>query len=229
MSASFPEPSVCVTYRNALYGFFEGKGVPLFFKKDSVIEFGGKPASYVYLIKEGVVKQCFLDHSGNSKTLLLLTKGDLFGEITLLQQNIDLVITEAHSDVEVERMPADLFLQITEYEPRIYYYISLMLSSKARIFMAQVQDSSFEDTMHKLKNLLWRLSCQLGTPVPGGIKIVPRFTHEDLARMISSTRSTVTKKMRVLETERFLEVSSRHIIIKKNPDAYASGNSGNPG
>jgi len=214
MNTIIPEKSVCSTYRNELFHFFAGKGTPMVFKKKTIIEFGGKPADHVYLIKKGVVQQYFLDHSGDTKILLLLTKGDLFGEITLFQRDKDLVLTQAHSDVEVNKLPADLFLDLAEKNPKIYFYISLMLSNKARIFMAQVQDSSFCDTIYKLKNLLIRLSYQHGADVPGGTRIIPRFTHDDLARMISSTRSTVSKKMKILEDDGFIEVSNHHIIVK---------------
>lgn len=208
------EKSVCSAYRNALLNFFSGKGTILVFRKKTNIEFGGNPANYVYLIRKGVVQQHFLDQSGNIKTLLILTKGDLFGEITLFQGDLDLVITQAHGDVEVEKIPADLFSSLLEKNPQIYYYISLMLSSKARIFMAQVKDSSFCDATQKLKNLLLRLSFQHGEDVKEGTRIIHRFTHEDLARMISSTRSTVTKKMKTLENEGFIEIVNHYIIVR---------------
>ncbi|MHB1395131.1 MAG: Crp/Fnr family transcriptional regulator [Clostridia bacterium] len=209
-----PTKSICSTYRNALFDFFSGKGTTFVYHKKNVIESGGKPASSVYLIKKGVVQQYFLDHDGDIKTLLILTKGDLFGEITLFQQDKDLVITQSHGDVEVEKIPVDIFLTLLEANPKIYYYISLMLSNKARIFMAQVEDSSFCDITHKLRNLLTRLSYQHGEDVISGTKIIHRFTHEDLAGMISSTRSTVTKTMKVLEDEGFIEISNHYIIVK---------------
>lgn len=164
-------------------------------------------------MKRGFVQQYFLDYNGESKTLLLLTKGDLFGEITLFQQDNDLVITQAHSDVELVRIPVDLFLALADKNPRIYRHIALMLSNKVRILMAQIQDYSFCDVLYKLGNLLIRLSYQHGVDVPEGTKIIPRFTHDELARMISSTRSTVTKKMRILEEKGLVVIIDRHIVV----------------
>jgi len=217
-----PGKSVCSVYRNELYRFFAGKGDVASFKKRSVIECGGKPVDHLYLVKEGFVQQYFLNLGGDSKILLLLTKGDMFGEITLFQGDNDLVVTQAHSDVEVERLPADLFLDLAGREPKIYLYISLMLSNKARIFMAQVRDSSFCDTLCRLKNLLIRLSFQHGTDVDGGSMIIPRFTHDELARMISSTRSTVTKKMKMLQGEGFIEIADHHIVVKERGSSLFS-------
>jgi CRP/FNR family cyclic AMP-dependent transcriptional regulator len=210
-----PGKSVCSTYRNELYRFLSGKGIPVAYGKKAVIECGGKPADHVYMVKEGFVRQSFLNPDGSSKILLLLTKGDMFGEITLFQGDTDLVVTQAHSDVETERLSADLFMELAEREPKIFFYISLMLSNKARILMAQVRDSSFCDTLYRLKNLLVRLSFQHGRNDGGDTVIIPCFTHDELARMISSTRSTVTKKMKILEDEGFIEIADRHIIVKE--------------
>lgn len=214
ISTIISKKTICSTYRKELLDFFSGKGTTFVFRKKTIIEHGGKPVNYIYLIKKGIVQQYFLDRDGNIKTLLILARGDLFGEITLFQQDNDLVTTQAHENVEVEKIPVDLFLNLLKKNPEIYYYIALMLSNKTRIFMAQIKDASFCDSTQKLKNLLVRLSYQLGEDMAGGIKIIPRFTHEDLARMISSTRSNITKKMKLLENEGFIEIIDHHIIVK---------------
>lgn len=198
-----------------MFDFFSGKGTTFVFHKKTIIENGGKPVDSVYLVKKGIIQQYFLDRNGNTKILLILTRGDLFGEITLFQQDNDLVITQAHGDVEVEKIPADLFSSLLVKNPEVYYYIALMLSNKTRIIMAQVKDASFCDSTQKLKNLLTRLSYQHGESVAGGTRIIHRFTHEDLASMISSTRSNITKKMKVLEDEGFIEIRNHHIIVKR--------------
>lgn len=197
-----------------MLNFFSGKGSTFIYRKKNIIEYGEKPAGYVYLIKKGIVNQYFVNQNGDIKTFLILTKGDLFGEIDLLQEDKNYVITQAYGDVEIDKISYNLFVNLLEKKPEIYYYINLMLSNKARIFMAQVVDSSFCDTDHKLRNLLTRLSYQYGEDVQDGIKIICRFTHEDLARMISSTRSTVTRKMKILENQGIIKIVNHYIIIK---------------
>ena len=214
MESILKKTDLCSLYREKLFNFFVSSGTEVTIKKKNIIEFAGKPSKYVYLIKKGFVQQYFLDPSGNTKTLLLLTKGDLFGEITLFQADKDLVITQAFDNVVLEKIPSDTFLRLTDQNPEIYKYISLMLSNKTRIIMAQIHDSAFCSAEDRLKNLLLRLSQQHGEKVKDGTKIIYKFTHEDLARMLSSTRSTVTKKLKQLEEKGIIKTENHYIIIK---------------
>lgn len=94
-----------------------------------------------------------------------------------------------------------------------------MISNKLRFLMAQIQDSSFCNAEDRLKNLLIRLALQNGEKVSNGIRINHSFTHEELAGMISSTRSTVTRKIKSLEEKGIIEIRE-NIIIKDNEYVY---------
>lgn len=47
------------------------------------------------------------------------------------------------------------------------------------------------DSEHRLAATLLRLACKLGKRQPEGVQIAIKITHEDLARMIGTTRSRV--------------------------------------
>ncbi|MCI1958527.1 MAG: Crp/Fnr family transcriptional regulator [Clostridia bacterium] len=201
------------TYREEIYKCFCGKGTTVHYKKRSIVDSSHTVSQYIYLVKSGCIEQNFIDYNGNEKILLLLKKGDLFGEITYFNGDNNQVITKAVADSELEKIPVNVFEQISFQKPMINYYINLMLSNKFRIVMAQLKDSSFCDAEDRLKNLLIRLSYQQGEKVKNGIKIPHHFTHEDLAQMISSTRSTVTRKLKVLEKRGVIEIK-KNIIVK---------------
>ena len=96
--------------------------------------------------------------------------------------------------------------------------MSVLISNKFKILMAQLHDSSFLDVSLRLRNLLERLAVQIGIPCEEGIKINMRFTHENLAYMINSTRSTVTKKLAELEEQDFISFKNKYIIVKTKKD-----------
>ena len=193
---------------------FKDCGTQVYHKNKSVIEHGGYPADNIYLIKSGCVSQSFIDCNGNLKTILILSKGDIFGEVTLLRNDTDMVISQTFSNTVLSKIPAEIFLSKLSENPEYYYYMSVLISNKFKILMAQLHDSSFLDVSLRLKNLLTRLSAQMGTPIAGGIRINTRFTHEDIAYMINSTRSTVTKKLAELEAEGMISYENKFIIVK---------------
>ncbi len=193
---------------------FKDCGTQIYHKNKSIIEHGGYPSDNIYLIKSGCVTQSFIDCNGNLKTILILSMGDIFGEVTLLHNDTDMVISQAFGNTVLSKIPAEIFLSKLSDNPEYYYYMSVLISNKFKIIMAQLHDSSFLDVSFRLKNLLTRLAYQMGTPVDSGIRINIRFTHEDIANMINSTRSTVTKKLSELEDEGIISYESKFIIVK---------------
>ncbi len=200
--------------RNKMYELFNQYGTSVFHKNKSVIEHGGCPSEYVYLIKSGCVSQSFIDHEGTLKTILILSKGDIFGEVTLLHNDTDMVITQTFENTFLSKISSEVFLSVLKDNPEYYYYVSVLISNKFKILMAQLHDSSFLDVSLRLRNLLERLSIQIGTPAEDGIRINMRFTHENLACMINSTRSTVTKKLAELEEQNFISFKNKYIVVK---------------
>ncbi len=210
---TFTEKQIYARYRQKLQSLLEGTGVEQHFHKNDVIELSGDKASYVYLIKKGCVKQCFINPVGASKILLLLHPGDLFGEVTLLHGDENYVSSIAHSDLCTERIAAKTFWDLAQQEPLLFEYLSAMLACKLRITMAQVYDSSFHTTAQRLQHLLLRLSVQSGITQADGIRLSERFTHEDFAQMISAGRSTVTKLLKTFASQGYIRLEERTIVV----------------
>ncbi len=67
----------------------------------------------------------------------------------------------------------------------------------------------------RLQHLLLLLKREVGEPVPEGIRIGMRLTHQDLANGIGTTRVTVTRLLSKFKNEGAITVDSdRHIILK---------------
>ncbi|WP_040214711.1 Crp/Fnr family transcriptional regulator [Clostridium polynesiense] len=204
-----------VAYKDVILKAFKNEGKLFKFNADSYIEFEFRKLDYVYLITKGCVKQYFIGNGGNLKTLLLLSEGDLFGEVTMIQQDFDRVITETMEYTEVIKITKERFFYILDKNPDTYYYIMVMLTSKIRKMMDQIHDTSFFDTKDKLICLFNRLAVQQGIKTEEGIKINIKLTHQEIADMISCTRSTATKKICELQEEGYIKIINRCIYVLK--------------
>lgn len=200
-------------YRRCNFKYFGGYGKREDYPAKFMIGCGGVSAEYVHLILDGRVRQYFVNSRGVEKTLLLLSKGDLFGEVTALQRDMDQVATQTLTDVSVRKIPVDYFKKALQENPDLSFSTALMLTYKIRILMSQIQDASFCNTEEKLKNLLIRLSVQQGVSTLQGIRLPRKYTHEELANMISSTRSTVSRIMKRLAEEGFIKIIDRYIYF----------------
>ena len=100
------------SYRQKNLEAFSSLGIQKDFPSKTILEVSGRPKSYVYLLLHGHVRQYFIAPEGTEKTLLLLSRGDLFGEITCLQQDHDQVFTQALSSVSVCQIPVKDFIAL---------------------------------------------------------------------------------------------------------------------
>ncbi|MFZ7103268.1 MAG: Crp/Fnr family transcriptional regulator [Peptococcaceae bacterium] len=203
-------------YKEPILQNFLGKGEKIYFEKKKIIEPGYKMLNYVYLILTGRVRQYFLDSFGYEKTILILSPGDIFGEITLFQEDLDRVVTEAIEDTMVVKISKGEFLSTLKKHPELYDAILKMVTTKFRILMDQIYDLSYYSTKDKLINLLKRLAKQNGEKIECGIKINIKLTHYDIAKMIGTTRETITKLLPSLKRDKIIDIKDKYIIVLKN-------------
>lgn len=200
-------------YRCCNFKYFGEFGQREDYPPKFMIGCGGVHAEYVYLILSGRIRQYFANSRGVEKTMLLLSKGDMFGEVTALQRDMDQVATQTLTKVSVRKIPVAYFEKVLKENSELSFSMTLMLTCKIRILMPQIQDASFCNTEERLKNLLLRLSIQQGIPSAHGIRLPRKYTHEELANMISSTRSTVSRIMKRLGEEGFIRIIDRYIYF----------------
>ncbi len=144
-------------YQEILLSYFSKVGCKQVFEKKELLECTHRPLNEVYLITSGKVKQYYIKYDGTERTILLLSEGDMFGEITLYQEDFDKVITEALEKTEVRRINKNLLFDILNNNPQLYDAILEMVTTKFRILMAQNYDSTFFPINNRLISLLIRL------------------------------------------------------------------------
>ena len=188
-------------YRTDLLEHFGTMGQECVYQKNTLVEFEHRVLDHVYLIMDGIVKQYFTNADGVEKTILVLSRGDMFGEITMLQQDLDHCLTRAYSNVVLRKIPRTEFDAYLQACPQSGQSVMLMLTTKVRVMMYQIYDSAYLDTKGRLYSLLERIAMQHGIGGETGRELLLPLTHEEIACMIGSTRSTVTKLMRALEEE----------------------------
>lgn len=202
-------------YREKLINGFIDSGQSIYFKKRSLVEFEYKKLNYIYLIAKGRVKQYFIDGDGIERTILILSKGDVFGEITLFQNDYDMVITEAIEDTHVIKVNEETFLKKIKENSELDISLFKLITTKFRILMAEIYDLTFYSIKDRLMSFIIRFSKQNGAEIDIGTKIDIKLTHQEIATMVGTTRSTVTKALAELQDEGLIKIENKFIVILK--------------
>jgi CRP-like cAMP-binding protein len=188
------------------------------YRKNEMVFLRGDLGRDLYLIESGAVKICLTTEDGKEMTLALLSQGEFFGELALLDgepRSSDAVTMEPSQFLLLERTE---FLQFVEEHPRLAHRVMEVLSRRLRDNNQLVQDAAFFDIAARLARVILRLADSVGEPDGEGITIGRRLTQNELAGMIGTTRESVNKWLGEYERQGLIERRNGLIKVLK-PEA----------
>lgn len=169
------------------------------YRRNHVIFNEGDPGTALYMIVKGRVKVSQSSPDGKERTLALLSPGDVFGELALLDEqarSADAVVVE---DSELLIVPRKDFLGFIITQPQAAMSLLVVLSQRLRHTNLLVHDAAFFDVRGRLARVLLDLARADGETEPGGALVCPRLTQTELASMVGVTRESVNKWLRHYE------------------------------
>jgi CRP-like cAMP-binding protein len=188
------------------------------YRKGEMVFLRGDLGRDLFLIESGSVKICLTTEDGKEMTLALLSPGEFFGELALLDgepRSSDAVAMELSQCLLLERSD---FLQFVEEHPRVAHRVMEVLSRRLRDNNQLVQDAAFFDIAARLARVILRLVDSVGQPDGDGITIARRLTQNELAGMIGTTRESVNKWLGEYERQGLIERRNGLIRVLK-PEA----------
>ena len=191
--------------KNSYAKFYE-KGEVIFFENDSVKK--------LYLLVNGKVKLSMLSAEGKEKVLTILQEGDIFGELSLFDEDPHPLTAEVVDDARLLIIPWNEMEKMIQNRPSLAIKIIEALSKKTRLLTSQVRELVFQDAAGRLASLISRLADDFGREIEEGTVIDLVLTHQEIANLIGSSRVTVTKLINRFIDDGLLTIKKRKIIIK---------------
>jgi len=183
-------------------------------EKGASIYLPGDPSDAVYFLKKGRVKVSYLDENGKRLTLAIYGKGEPFGEMSIIGQEDRKLEASALEEVWLCWIGRDELLRFAEEHPRLSLRIAKLIGWRRQEIENQMEDLLFKDVPTRLARLLWKLGGSYGRNREETIQIGPRFTHQDLAELIGSTRETTSLMLGRFVKEGLIGRGWGRIIIK---------------
>lgn len=149
------------------------------------------PQESLFIIKTGRVRIFQLSSSGKALTLSILTAGSVFGQMTVLGQNMGNSYAEALEEVQICRLNYEQVSAHFLGDSRIAVRVSQILGRKVTELETRLADLALRPLPARLASLLLQLtdtSFNWGRRSP-----VVRLTHEQLAQLAGATRESVSK------------------------------------
>jgi CRP-like cAMP-binding protein len=180
----------------------------------------GQPISLqqheVWVICRGLVQLSTLHPSGDETVVGIASPAMPFG---LPFTQLAPYESSALTDVVLMR----LHQMEIEQSPRLAQGLFQQLGSRLKQTEALLAMASQRRVEDRLRQLLILLGEDVGQVTSAGIRLTVRLTHQQLANLTATTRVTVTRLLRQLRQEQWLDIdSSRHFVVL-NPTSSVLG------
>ncbi|MBP6286717.1 MAG: Crp/Fnr family transcriptional regulator [Ferruginibacter sp.] len=168
----------------------------------------------LYFSKEGFIKLGYIDEQGNEVIKEIIQKGEIFGQLTLEKNNDQDEFARAYkSTVSLCAFTIGDFLKLLQRKPEMAIAFSFQLGNKLRKVENRLLNILNKDVKSRLIQLLLQLAADSGSIHDNKAAIEKFLTHDDIARLIGSSRQTVTTTLNQLEKQNLISISKESIRV----------------
>jgi CRP-like cAMP-binding protein len=176
----------------------------------------GDPAAHAYVLVEGRVKMIQLTPSGQQITLRIMTPGETYGGIAMLNPKTGYPATaQAVENSTAMAWRTDSLRELAAAEPSIslntmqlmHTYITELQEREKALVTGRVEQ--------RIARILLKLAAQSGIKVDEGVLIGMPITRQDIAEMTGSTLYTVSRTLKEWERGGLLHIGRERVVIRE--------------
>jgi len=183
------------------------------YKKDNMILIEEEIGSTMFVILDGRVKISRISDDGREVILSILSEGDFFGEMSILdgQNRSANVVTLDDSKIMVIRR--EDFLKMLHDYPQIAINLLKELAQRLRRSDSQIKSLSLQNATGKVASTLLRIADDSGKIHLGQVEIPRLPPQQDLANMAGTSRETISRVLKALTKRGYLKKEGSRLII----------------
>jgi len=181
------------------------------FPKNKTIVEEGLAGDFMYVIREGRVKVTKLSGDGREKILEMLEEGSFFGEMSLLDSAPRSASVKALTEVRILALARKDFLNVLRRSSGLALAVIQELTKRLRQQDEQASSLSFQRVRQRTIGLLLRLAREESTVTDR--RVTPSLTHQQIADMIGTSRETVTRAIKGLKEEGWLQQEGKCYLV----------------
>ena len=185
------------------------------YRKNIVIIREGDETSSMFLLIEGQMRVYVEDEQGKQLTLRILEPGDSFGEVALIGNFPRTASVITLTDCVVAAFSRKKYLSFLEQYPEILMALARNLANMVRDTTAELSNIALSDVYGRITYIFEKYVVETD-----GHRLVPKFTHREIAGMIGSSREMVSKILKQLEKGSYISMTDKHYVINKNLPAH---------
>ncbi|ARU47677.1 Crp/Fnr family transcriptional regulator [Sulfurospirillum diekertiae] len=168
---------------------------------------------HFFVILEGRVKISQINfETGKEQILYLLSNGDMYDIITLLDAKVHENVAMALDNVKLLVFPIELFREWIETKPSFNKLFLPYVAKQLREVETLASDLSLYDTTTRLIKLIAKNIETQGDKQT--LKLINNLSHEELASLVGTVRKVLNRNLQSLKKQGLIDIKRKEIFIK---------------
>jgi len=181
------------------------------YPKNSTVVAAGDPADALYVVISGRLKVIMSDKEGREVILAILSQGDFFGEMGLIDQAPRSATVVTIEPCELLTITQADFTKCLQKNFALTMNVILGLVKRLREADRKIGSLALMDVCGRVARLLMEMAETID-----GQKVVTKLPKQQIAKMVGATREMVTRVMKEMETGGHIEVRARQILLRES-------------
>lgn len=173
----------------------------------------GEHGNELYLLLSGSVRIVAEGAEGREITLALLSEGNFFGDMAVLDGHPRSASAIAVEDCDILVLRQSDFFDVLERSPASVRRLLSFLSERLRRANERIHDLSLLTVRQRLAGVLRDLAVREGESDDQGILLPREVNHRVLAETLSTSRETVSRELGELRTRGLVAQDGRRIRV----------------
>ncbi len=183
------------------------------YQRGEVIFHQDDPADRLHIIAEESVRISVTSEDGREKDLVLLQRGECFGEMALLDGSNRSATATAIEASRTFALFRQYFMDFLQGHPQVVAETTSLLTRRLRSVNQMLGDMAFLDVPTRLAKQLLDLSETYASDADQEPPIDVPIGQDDLARLVGASRETISRALNSYRRLGILSTSHRRITI----------------
>lgn len=190
---------------------FKAYGNKFHYIKGQLLFAAGDKSDHIYFIEKGLLNIYRLTNKGHQVTVAFRNAGEVVGLAEALYGGERICFAEAMEDLTVIAVSYKDFKKILANNPILAISVAEVLGSRLREAHSVIHEMAYCQVPARVASVLIKLGEKSNLSSKDGLQINLKLTHEEIARMVGTSRQTVTSVLNTFKKEQSIKLKGREI------------------